>query len=100
MSTSDLTVAARLVAKLLAHRQTPQDEVVGVIRSVHSALSRLGEHDAVATTPAAESDQPQAAPVAPRKRRQPEEMAPPEEDLAPAVAPPAPKLVRRAEVMA
>ena len=41
MSTSDLTVAARLVAKLLAHRQTPQEEVAGVIRSVHGALSRL-----------------------------------------------------------
>ena len=31
MSTSDLTVAARLVAKLLAHRQTPQEEVAALI---------------------------------------------------------------------
>ena len=98
MSTPDLTVAARLVAKLLAHRQTPQEEVVGVIRSVHTALSRLSEYDAVPATPLAKSEQHPAT-LAPRRRRQPEEIAPPE-DQAPVTAPPAPKLVRRAEVMA
>jgi len=99
MSTSDLTVAARLVAKLLAHRQTPQEEVVGVIRSVHAALSRLSEHDAVASAPVAKPDQPQATPRPRRRRQQPEQMAP-LDDPAPATPPPTPRLVRRAEVMA
>jgi cold shock CspA family protein len=99
MSTPDLTVAARLVAKLLAHRQTPQEEVVGVIRSVHTALSRLGEYDAVPATPLAKSEQ-HAATLAPRRRRrQAEEMAP-AEDPTPVAAPPTAKLVRRAEMMA
>jgi cold shock CspA family protein len=62
-------------------------------------LSRLSEHDAVVTMPVAEADKPQAAaPVPRRKRRQPEEIAAPEE-AAPAAPPPVPKLVRRAEVM-
>jgi cold shock CspA family protein len=103
MSTSDLTVAARLVAKLLAHRQTPQEEVGGVIRGVYGALSRLHEPVAVATEPVAEADEPQAAPVPRRKRRQPVEIAAAEiaaaDEASPAVPPPAAKLVRRAEVM-
>jgi cold shock CspA family protein len=99
MSTSGLTVAARLVAKLLAHRQTPQEEVAGVILSVHGALSRLHEPVAVATEPVAEAyEQPQAAPAPRRKRRQPVEIAAAEEAI-PTVPPPAAKLVRRAEVM-
>ncbi|HKW53582.1 MAG TPA: hypothetical protein VJO12_07825 [Stellaceae bacterium] len=100
MSTPDLTVAARLIAKLLAHRQTPQEEVAGVIRSVHGALSRLREPNAVATEPAAEVDEPPATPAPRRKRRQPdrpEEIASAEETIP--TAPPAPKLVRRAEMM-
>ena len=101
MSTPDLTVAARLIAKVLAHRQTPKEEVAGVIRSVHGALSQLRERDVVVVPPAIEADEPLAAPVRQRKRRQPEatEAAPPEE-AAPAAPPPAPKLVRRAEVVA
>src|SRR5260221_7548893 len=83
MSTPDLTVAARLIAKLLAHRQTPPEEVVGVIRSVHTALSRLSEHDAVATTPVAKSDQLPATPAPRRARRLPEETAPPEDAAQP-----------------
>src|SRR6185437_2543634 len=98
MSTSDLTVAARLVAKLLAHRQTPQEEVAGVIRSVHGALARLREPAAVAIEPVATTDEPQATLTPRRKRRQPEEIATTEE-ATPAAPPPAPKLVRRAEIM-
>jgi cold shock CspA family protein len=98
MSTSDLTVAARLVAKLLAHRQTPQEEVAGVIRSVHGALSRLREPAAVTIEPVA-AEEPQATLMPRRKRRQPEEIAATEE-ATPAAPPPAPKLVRRAEIMA
>jgi cold shock CspA family protein len=99
MSTPDVTVAAHLIAKLLAHRPTSPEEVVGVIRGVHTALSRLGERDAVATPSVAKSDRPQATAAPRRKRRQPEEMAP-SEDVVPATAPPTPKLVRRAEMMA
>jgi cold shock CspA family protein len=98
MSTSDLTVAARLVAKLLAHRRTPQEEVAGVIRSVHSALSRLREPAAVTIEPTAAAE-PQATLATRRKRRQPEVIAA-TEDATPAAPPPAPKLVRRAEIMA
>jgi cold shock CspA family protein len=98
MSTSDLTVAARLAAKLLAHRQTPQEEVAGVIHSVHSALSRLREPAAVATELVADTEESLATLTPRRKRRQPEQVAATEE-APPAVPPPAPKLVRRAEIM-
>lgn len=98
MSTSDLTVAARLVAKLLAHRQTPQEEVAGVIHSVQTALSRLREPIAATAEPVAEADEPQATRTPRRKRRQPEQTATAEE-APPAAPPPAPKLVRRAEIM-
>ncbi|HZB91818.1 MAG TPA: hypothetical protein VE397_10280, partial [Stellaceae bacterium] len=43
MTDSTMTATARLAAKLLAHRQTAQDEVGDLIRHVHGALSRLGE---------------------------------------------------------
>jgi cold shock CspA family protein len=101
MPTSDLTVAARLIAKLLAHRQTPQEEVAGVIRSVHGALLQLREHDAVVVAPpVAEADEP-PAPARRRKRRESEEIqAAPPQEAAPEALPPAAKLVRRAEVMA
>ena len=99
MSTSDLTVAARLVAKLLAHRQTPHEEVPGVIHSVHSALSRLHEPAAITTDAVADTDEPQASSAPRRRRRQPAETAVTEE-ATPAAPPPAPKLVRRAEIMA
>ena len=99
MSTSDLTVAARLVAKLLAQRQTPQEEVAGIIRSVHGALSRLREPAAVMTEPVVETEEPRATLTPRRKRRQPEEIVATEE-ATPAASPPAPKLLRRAEVMA
>lgn len=98
MSTPDLTVAARLVAKLLAHRQTPKEEVAGVIHSVHNALSRLREPIAVTTESVAETDEPQTTQAPRRKRRQPVETAATEE-ATPATPPPAPKLVRRAEIM-
>jgi cold shock CspA family protein len=99
MSTSDLTVAARLVAKLLAHRQTPQEEVAGVIHGVHAALARLHEPAAVTVEPIAGTDEPQAASTPRRRRRQPAEIAVTEEPTL-AAPPPAPKLVRRAEIMA
>ena len=99
MSTSDLTVAARLVAQLLAHRQTPQEEVAGVIKSVHTALSRLREPAGVAAESVAETDEPQAT-LTPRRKRSPPQETAPMEAVAPAAPPPAPKLVRRAEMTA
>jgi len=98
MSTSDLTVAARLVAKLLAHRQTPQEEVAGVIHSVHNALLRLHEPAAAASEPVLDTDESQATLAPRRKRRRPEQTAAAQE-APPAVPPAAPKLVRRAEIM-
>jgi cold shock CspA family protein len=90
-----MTAAARLAAKLLAHRPTPQEEVGDLIRNVHGALTRLTEPQSETASP----PQPVSA-VTARRPRQRAEPAPaaalPEE---PATAPPpAPKLVRRADV--
>ena len=57
MTLPHTTAAARLAAKLLAHRQTPHDEVPELIRNVHGALLRLGQaeetvREAEAATPA------------------------------------------------
>jgi len=102
MTLPHTTAAARLAAKLLAHRQTSQDEVPELIRNVHGALLRLGQaeetvREAEAATPA----EPQArAPLA-RRPRQPRAAAPAEPpEHAPSAAPATPKLVRRAEVVA
>jgi cold shock CspA family protein len=102
MTLPHTTAAARLAAKLLAHRQTPQDEVPDLIRNVHGALLRLGQAEetvpeAEATTPA----EPAARARLVRRPRQPRAAAPadsPEE--APSAPPAMPKLVRRAEVVA
>ena len=102
MTMPHTTAAARLAAKLLAHRQTPHDEVPDLIRNVHGALLRLGQADE--TVAEAEATTPAEAPArAPRVRRprQPRAAAPaatPEE--APSAPPAMPKLVRRAEVVA
>ena len=100
MPRSDLTVAAHLVAKLLAHRQTPQEEVAGVIRGVHAALSRLREPTAVVAEPVAEPEEPQPATLTPRRRRRQPEATAATEEATSAAPPPSPKLVRRAEIMA
>src|SRR5579863_8226345 len=98
MSTPDLTVAARLIAKVLAHRQTPPEEVASVIHSVHGALSRLNEPPTIAAAAvAAEAEQEMPSRAPRRRRRQPQDMALPEP--LPAAPPFAPKLVRRADVL-
>jgi cold shock CspA family protein len=102
MPTPDLRAAAHLIAKLLAHRPTPPEEVAGLIHSVHGALLRLGEDEEPAAAP------PAAEPAAPtlrrRKRAEPPAVTAAPEDAvrveAEAPPPPAPKLVRRAEVAA
>jgi cold shock CspA family protein len=99
MPTPDLRAAAHLIAKLLAHRTTPPDEVAGLIYSVHGALSRLGEEE---EEPAALSPPPERpAAIVVRRRRRVEAVplrAPAAEEAPPPPPPPAPKLVRRAEV--
>lgn len=101
MITPSTTAAARIAAKLLAHRPTPTDEVGDLIRSVHGALLRLGEAPAAAD-PLPEEELPEAPAAAPaRRRRRPAraQAVEPEIEETPA-PPPAPKLVRRAEVAA
>lgn len=105
MTTPDLRAAAHLIAKLLARRPTPPEEVASLIHSVHGALSRLGAEEEPAVMPAPE--RPRAATPHRRRRAEAEPVSaaePAEAETAVAVAaeapppPPAPKLVRRAEV--
>lgn len=94
MSTPPLAGTARLVARLLSSRATQQHEIPGLIEGVHAALSHLGEpQDAAADT---DTSVP-AAQDAPSRRRQ---YRPPAPEPAETALPPAPKLVRRADVVA
>jgi cold shock CspA family protein len=87
MSILTMTAAARLAAKLLAHRQTSQEEVGDLIRTVHGAVRRLVEApEPVAAVMPRQTAAP-LAPPAPRRARRPRE-----------ATAPAPKLVRRADV--
>ena len=88
MNTPPITAATRLIAKLLAHRTTPLDEVAGLIRGVHGAVRRL-EAPATETTPAA---------AATTVRRRGRRRSPPVAAEPTPAAAPAPKLVRRAEM--
>ncbi len=96
MTVPDITVAARLIAKLLARRPTPQDELSTLIRSVHAALLRLGQAE-IEPPPV---DRRERAGEAPSRRKRQKRVATPRDDTAVPAAPPAPKLVRRAEVAA
>ncbi|HEV2547682.1 MAG TPA: hypothetical protein VGU20_10115 [Stellaceae bacterium] len=102
MTLPHTTAAARLAAKLLAHRQTPQDEVTELIRNVHGALMRLGQSDeTVAEAEATPAAEPRARAPLVRRPGAPRAAAPadlPEE--APSAPPAVPKLVRRADVVA
>jgi cold shock CspA family protein len=102
MNTSTMTAAARLAARLLAHRRTAPDEVGDLIRNVHDALARLGEAPEVVAAPPEDHEMVQPAPR-PRQKRQPRREAVVTADAAavevPAAPPPAPKLVRRAEMV-
>lgn len=102
MTTPDLKATAHLIAKLLAHRPTPADEVAGLIHSVHGALARLGKEAEVPPPLPAPRRERASVPRRPKREEilaQPEEaVAEEEEALLPAA--PAPKLVRRADVAA
>jgi hypothetical protein len=92
---------AQIVAKLLAQRVTPQDEVPDLVHSVHVALSRIAEpgesEHAAASAVAAVAPEPRQ-PRQQRQRRIIEAEAPAEEAVA--AAPPPPRLLRRADVVA
>jgi cold shock CspA family protein len=110
MNNPTMTAAARLAARLLAHRQTSQEEIGDLIRTVHDAVSRLNEAPAALTAPAAEAEDKQAEAAAEpqRQKRRPRRTAAAAEpsaeqehaaeDEARLAATLAPKLVRRAEV--
>jgi len=96
-----MTDTARVVAKLLAHRRTPQEEVPDLVRGVYAALARLAAVPAAKNPTEARSRAAAKAPpaAAPRARRRQTLAARPEANE-PMPTPPAPKLVRRAEVVA
>lgn len=102
MNTTTMTAAARLAAKLLAHRRTAPEEVGDLIRNVHDALTRLGEAQPMETAAPEEQEMLSEPAPAPRRKRQPRQVAsaPPEAvaESEPPVPPPMPKLVRRAEL--
>jgi cold shock CspA family protein len=96
MNTPNMSAATRLIAKLLAHRATPVDEVAGLIRDVHGAVTRLQE-------PAARSEKPSppaATPRPPRRRDAAQPAVTPAEPPSPVAPAPASKLVRRAQMPA
>ncbi|MDE2230329.1 MAG: hypothetical protein KGL11_14980 [Alphaproteobacteria bacterium] len=91
---------ARMIAKLLAERQTPQQEIPDLIDAVHRTLANLDKPpETTATAEVARESEP-AAPK--RRGRKPRIAAEPPVTVAPVAEapppPPAPKLVRRAEV--
>jgi cold shock CspA family protein len=108
MTTPHLKAAAHLIAKLLARRVTPPDEIAGLIHSVHGALSRLHQDDhqdeeqATVLLPL-QAETPTEPPVVARPRRKRREAAPVATPATEEVVPPpvavAPKLVRRADVV-
>lgn len=103
MTTSTMTAAARLAAKLLAHRQTPQEEVGDLIRHVHGALARLSESPTADSPAASEAEMSEGVP-APRRKRRARSVAVEAPETAPSEpsepAAPAPKLIRRSDLAA
>jgi hypothetical protein len=98
MAVSIQASVAQMVAKLLARRATPQDEIPVLIRTVEGALQALT--GARPPEPAdVEAPVPAHEPRAPRPRR-PRAAAKIAEPPPPALLPPPqPRLVRRAEVV-
>jgi cold shock CspA family protein len=101
MTSLSMTAAARLAAKLLAHRQTSREEVGDLIRTVHGAVLRLVEAPEPVAALAPQETSARRQPSVPRRARRPRATAPvPALEEAPAPPPPVPKLVRRADVAA
>jgi cold shock CspA family protein len=107
MTLPHTTAAARLAAKLLAHRSTPQAEVPELIRNVHGALLRLGqsreaETPTIEPMPQSKRERPRALARRPRQPRNivDDHAVSEPAEAAPSPPPVMPKLVRRAEVAA
>jgi cold shock CspA family protein len=98
MNTPTRTAAARLAARLLAHRRTPTDEVGAFIRNVHDALARLAELPEAAAERLETQELAAQAPALRRRRQPRRETTPPPAAVSEAPALPAPKLVRRADM--
>jgi hypothetical protein len=109
---SEKTEAARVIAKLLASRQTPINEIPDLIENVERALADLDGATGERKTPAPRKTAPHPATpsmeikATPRTKRAPLQRAPREQRVAPAAEPetvearPAqPTLLRRAEVI-
>lgn len=102
MTSSLASNAAHTIARILANRPTPQDEIHELIETVFAAFRRIAEPPAA---PALDTSvaPPKRAKVARRARaktRQHRELAPFRAiDDEPAAPPPAPKLLRRADVV-
>src|SRR5579863_7398517 len=94
MTTPDITAATRLIAKLLAHRQTRSEEVPHLIREVIGTLAILDKRESPEVAP----DARRHSTSGPRRKRIPRADATVSEIETPAPPPPAPKLVRRAEI--
>ncbi len=97
MTTPSIADTARFIANILAHRQTPPQEVPDLILNVYRTLAGLHQ----APSPPQPLPQPDVAPLAtprPRRARQARRVAAPRGE-APPLPPPAPKLLRRAEVV-
>src|SRR5690348_8919891 len=96
MSMPPVAGTARIIAKLLSSRPTQQHEIPDLIEGVHTALSHLGEsrNPTAADIPAPpEREEPSGQ----RRRQRATPIEPASEAASP---PPAPKLLRRAEVVA
>jgi cold shock CspA family protein len=108
---SEKTEAARVIAKLLASRHTPINEIPHLIENVERALAKLDGTTSESKAPAPRKIAPPPTPsqetkAAPRAKRAPSQRAPREPQVAPTPAPEAveakpaqPTLLRRAEVI-
>lgn len=97
---------ARMIAKLLAERQTAQQEIPDLIDAVHRTLATLGQPRDATAPPTGAATEPASAEDAPapkrrgRKPRATVEAVAAEAEADKPVPPPAPTLLRRAEVQA
>jgi cold shock CspA family protein len=96
MSMPPVAGTARIIAKLLSSRPTHQHEIPDLIEGVHTALAQLGESREPAAAEISTAPDKGEAPGR-RRRHRAASIEPATEAAAP---PPAPKLLRRAEVVA
>jgi cold shock CspA family protein len=93
---SPLPETVRLVARVLAVRPTPQQEIPGLISAIHETVAGLGGGAAPQADPVPEAPGDEKAPMRRRPGR-PRKVFAPVED-APALPAAAPRLMRRADM--